>query len=140
MCPLSREMQATARDLAGRNADLNRLHRLSTNIPTALNPKAYRTLHQQSSAGACHLPESPETPVGRISWGSLGYPEVLEDMAGQVKGLNNEPEPKDRFCCEIQVLSYLTVLRDSEALTFSSRPWHVSYRWAQLPNMVTTPT
>ena len=112
-------------DGAGWNTHPNRLHRLSTNIPITLNLAACHTLRQQSLAGACRLPESPGTLAERISWGSLGYPGVLGDMAGQAMGLSNEPEPKDRFCCEMEVLSYRTVLHDPEALTFSSRPWHV---------------
>lgn len=108
------------------DAHLNRLHRLSINIPIDPGLTACHTLRQQSWAGAYRLPESPGTQVERISWGLSGYPGVLEDMGGQVKGLSNEPEPKDQFCCKTQVLSYLTDRHDSGALTFSSTPWEVS--------------
>ena len=88
-------------DRAGCNTHLNHRHRLSTSTPTALNLMAYHTPHQQSSVEACHLPESRGTLAERISWGWLRYPGVLGDMVGRVMGLSTEPEPKDRFCCEM---------------------------------------
>lgn len=112
-------------DRTRRNTHLNHPHRLSTMIPTTLNLTAYRTLRQRSSVEACRLPESRETLVERISWGSLGYPGVLEDMVGEVMGLSSEPVPKGRFYCKTKAVSYRTVPSYFQTLTFSLRPWRL---------------
>ena len=93
-------------DLAGSNTYPNHRHRLSTNIPTALNPTACHTPRRRSWVEACHSPESRGTLVERISWGSLGYPGVLGGMVGRVMDSSSEPELKGRFYCRIQAVSY----------------------------------